>query len=79
MPLPRKDFDGQEATVTMMELRASPGDVIDRVTHGMVVHVTKNKTRVASIVPPEITVIAKDGSYVGARPVTMGRKLGNDS
>ena len=76
MPLPRKDYDGQEAEVTMMELRASPGDIIDRVTHGMRVHVTKSGVRVACIVPTK-TVIAADGSFAGERPLTMGRDLGD--
>lgn len=74
MSMPRKDFSGQEATVSMMELRAGPGDIIDRVAAGMTVHVEKNGRRVASIVPTE-TIIASDGSYTGARPLTMGLKL----
>ena len=74
MSLPRKNFDGQEATVSMMELRAAPGDIIDRVTHGMTIHVEKNGRRVASIVPVD-TVIAPDGSFIGAAPLTTGRKL----
>lgn len=77
MTLPRKDFDGQEATITVMELRAAPGDAIDRATHGMKIHITKNGKHVASIVPPEHTTIAPDGSFTGARPLTMGRNLGD--
>ncbi len=77
MSLPRKDFDGQEATITVMELRSAPGDVIDRVTHGMKIHITKNGKHVASIVPPEVTKIESDGSFTGAKPLTMGRNLGD--
>jgi antitoxin (DNA-binding transcriptional repressor) of toxin-antitoxin stability system len=72
--LPRKDFDGQVFTVTMMELRASPGDIIDRVTCGAEVRVEKNGVHVASIVPVD-TKVAPDGSYVGRKPLTMGIKL----
>lgn len=82
MSLPPKDFTGQEAAVSMMELRAQPGEVIDRVAHGMTVHVNKNGKRVASIVPPadrnETTIIRRDGSIVGRVPVTFRCDLGDD-
>ncbi len=75
MSLPPKDFSGQEATVTMMELRSSPGDLIDRVSHGMTIHVEKHGKRVATIIPPE-TVINSDGTWSGAALLTMKKDLG---
>lgn len=77
MSLPRKDYDGQEATITVMELRQGPGDIIDRVTHGMTIHITKNGQHVADLVPAP-TKIAPDGSFTGEKPLTMGRDLGGD-
>lgn len=77
MSLPRKNFDGQEATITVTELRAAPGDALDRVAHGMIIHITKNGKHVATIMPPEETVIQSDGSFTGRRPLTMGRDLGD--
>lgn len=82
MSLPPKDFSGQEATVTMMELRDAPGDVMDRVSCGMTVYVTKKGKRIAVIKPlveleNETTVIKSDGTITGPKPLTMGKDLGD--
>lgn len=77
--LPAKDYRGQEASVSMMELRSGPGDVIDRVSHGMTVHVEKSGRRVATLVPANCdgdTVIHSDGCITGRIPVTFRRDLG---
>lgn len=79
MALPKQDYRGQEASVSMMELRAGPGEVIDRVSHGLTVHVEKNRRRVASIVPVQSsanTIIHPDGSITGEIPLTYRRNLG---
>ena len=81
MPLPKKDFHGQTATISMMELRSSPGDVIDRVAHGMVIHITKGDKYVADLGPPghfySETVIHRNGTISGEIPLTYRQKLGN--
>jgi hypothetical protein len=81
MPLPKKDFHGQTATISMMELRSSPGDVIDRVAHSMVIHITKGDKHVADLGPPghfySETVVHPNGTISGEIPLTYRQKLGN--
>lgn len=75
MSLPRKYYAGQLFNLTMMELRALPGEVIDRVRYGAIARIFKNGRHVASIVPPETeaetTIIHPDGSWTGATPLTF--------
>lgn len=87
MSLPRKTFAGQTATVTMMELRRQPGEVMDRVSHGMVVRVMKRSKHVATIVPASHDsgrlgsdcVVHPDGTIEGEVPLTLRRNLGSGS
>jgi antitoxin (DNA-binding transcriptional repressor) of toxin-antitoxin stability system len=80
VPLPPKDFRGQSATISMMELRSAPGDVIDRVTNGMVVTIKKNGKSVAILSQAnqgQMTVVRSDGSISGPIPLTFRRNLEN--
>lgn len=80
MSLPKVDYRGKQATVSMMELRSAPGDLIEHVRNGMTVHVEKNGKRIASVVPAgadqDTTVIHPDGSITGPIPLTFRRDLG---
>jgi len=81
MPLPTLNFRGQEAKISMMELRANPGELIERVRHGLKVTIWKAGKPVAMLVPipyaHEETVVHRDGTIEGDIPLTFGRDLGN--
>lgn len=81
MPLPPKDFRGQTATISMMEFRSSPGDAIDRVAHGMVIHITKDGKHIADLGPPghfhNETEVHPNGTISGEIPLTYRQRLGN--
>ncbi len=80
MPLPPKDYFGKTAWMSMMELRSTPGEAIDRVSHGMIIHIEKNGKAVADLVPPGQygeTKIGRDGQIYGEIPLTFRINLGN--
>lgn len=81
MPLPKLDFTGARATVTMMELRANPGELIERVRHGLTVGIEKNGKQIAVLSKSDIgsdtTIIHRDGTIEGAIPLTYRRDLGS--
>ena len=81
MTLPKKDFRGEKATITMMELRKTPGEVFDRVENGMKVTVTKQGKEIGIISrgeePSGTTIVKPNGEISGEVPLTLRRNLGN--
>lgn len=51
MSIPKWNASTQEVTITMMELRAQPGEVMDFIIAGGTVHVTRQGKNVATIAP----------------------------
>ncbi len=77
MAVTRKDYSGQTATVTMMQFRREPGDVLEFARYGGTVNITKNGKHIASLVPAP-TVINSDGTWAGKKPLTFGLDLGSE-
>ena len=78
MPIPRNIRRGQAFSITMMELRKQPGEVIEAVRDGAIVYITKQGRHIATMAPPDdvddTIVVNPDGSTVGnRRPLTWRR------
>jgi antitoxin (DNA-binding transcriptional repressor) of toxin-antitoxin stability system len=67
-------------TITMMQLRASPGEFAFRVrADGESFVVTYQGKPCFKMVPVEdMTVVRPDGSFKGPKPLTMGLNLGGE-
>ena len=80
MTIPTRDYRGQTAAISMMELRAQPGEVMDLVARGMSIRIEKNGKHIATIVPADAdgktTEIMPDGSIKGPIPLTFRNNLG---
>jgi hypothetical protein len=53
MSLPKIDMHGNNATISMMELRSKPGEVFDLVFRGLCVRVERAGKHVGTIIPPD--------------------------
>lgn len=86
MPIPKLSFIGETATITMMELRSNPGEILDRVSRGLTVRVTKSGKWIATMSAPSLgaqsddtIVIRRDGTTEdGRKPLTFGLNLGGE-
>lgn len=86
MPIPQLSFVGETATVTMMELRMNPGEILDRVSRGLTVRITKQGKWIATMQAPSLAVDSQDSIVVrpdgttecGRKPLTFGLDLGDE-
>jgi antitoxin (DNA-binding transcriptional repressor) of toxin-antitoxin stability system len=67
-------------TITMMQLRAAPGEYAFRVrADGESFLVTYQGKPCFKMVPVDgSTVVRPDGSFTGPKPITMGLRLGDE-
>ena len=67
-------------TITMMQLRQSPGEYAFRVrADGESFLVTYQGKPCFKMVPVEdVTIVRPDGTFKGPKPLTMGLKLGDE-
>lgn len=86
MSIPKLSFIGEIATVTMMELRSNPGEILDRVSRGLTVRVTKQGKWIATLQPPsqasrndDTIIVRRDGTTEdGRKPLTFREDLGGE-
>lgn len=86
MPIPKLSFVGETATVTMMELRSNPGEILDRVSRGLTVRITRQGKWIATMRPPALAArdddtiaVRPDGTTEdGRKPLTFGLDLGGE-
>ena len=85
MPISKLSFVGEVATITMMELRANPGEIMDRVNRGLTVYITKSGRAVAKLTPfasdhsDETIIVRPDGTTEdGRKPLTFRLNLGGE-
>jgi len=67
-------------TITMMQLRASPGEYAHLVyKHGESFLVTSQGRPVFRMVPvDEVTIVRPDGTFTGPKPLTFREDLGGE-
>lgn len=68
--IPKWDTAGQEATITMMQLRSQPGEVLDFIVAGGTVHITRQGKNVATITPHQDSFFRK---FAAARPALLAK------
>jgi hypothetical protein len=86
MPIPKLSFVGETATVTMMELRSNPGEILDRVSRGLEVRITKQGKWIATMKAPSLRcpecdpiIVRPDGTTEdGRKPLTFRMNLGGE-
>lgn len=84
MPIPKLSFVGETATITMMELRSNPGEILDRVSRGLEVRITKQGKWIATLRAPSLSdddtiVVRHDGTTEdGRKPLTFRLNLGGE-
>lgn len=86
MPIPQLSFVGEVATITMMELRSTPGEILDRVSRGLEVRITKSGKWIATMKAPSLAtsdddtiIVRRDGTTDdGRKPLTFRMNLGGE-
>lgn len=68
MSIPKWDASRQEATITMMEFRQQPGEVMDFIIAGGTIHITRQGKNIATMTPHQDSFFKK---FAAARPALL--------